>query len=771
MSLVVLALGVMAGAIQAAETGWQSEVAALEETRKSAMEDGRKPLIDLDNKYREALEKRKATAQAAGDLDGVTAATTELEHLAKGNDTAPIPKDPALARLKNVHAEQKVKMLAAVTSRLLEVEREMAEGLEGLVAEMTKAGRIEDAKAVRGYRDAFIEDFKARRATIATGGSGVAEMNRPGDERKFEIAPGMMIDFCWIPPGEFIMGNATKDSGDNDAEPNDYRVTISRGFWMAKTELTQAQWRAVAGTDPGHHPGDNRPVEQVCWLDICGDDSRSGGFLGKVNKVAPDAWRFDLPTEAEWEYACRAGTRSQLNNGKDPTSEDGVCDELGELGWYIQNSKGGTQPVGLKKPNAWGLHDMHGNVWEWCIDWFGRYPTGGTTDPTGPASGDARIFRGGSWRHKPSAARSDSRSSYRPNFRYLTLGFRLVLKPVPGARVAPPVAKAEDVPDKVPATAKAAPPLARTADLDADVPIKTPLPPEFEVEVVSEDPVKSEYVYGTPHFEFISDKRLTSRVVSGFGILYEATYEAVLSMPWGAELDPGPGRKRFPVRLFSSEEDFLKAGGMKGSAGTAIGPLSLVQMKYLGLRDTGTRILLDDIKENHVVIHELTHALRSEADLKLPVWAIEGFAEYIASATYERAGCFSFKDRLRDVVNHLKERRGTGDSFRSPLDLEQLLGVSREIFYGDAHGGLGDGALKNYSSALLVLTWFWHEDQGKDGLVEKGAPVRAWLTALHEGKSEAEARSLLLDGRSHQEVERAIAASYRRELAIEFGDP
>ena len=145
--------------------------------------------------------------------------------------------------------------------------------------------------------------------------------------------------------------------------------------------------------------------------------------------LIPNGYKFDLPTEAQWEYACRAGTTTSLNSGKNITS-NGSCYNLDEVGWYSNNSDGYTHEVGQKKPNAWGIYDMHGNVWEWCRDWYGDYPSASVTDPTGPNGGSNRVLRGGSWFSDARDCRSADRINYYPGSRSNELGFRLALVPV-----------------------------------------------------------------------------------------------------------------------------------------------------------------------------------------------------------------------------------------------------------------------------------------------------------------------------------------------------
>jgi formylglycine-generating enzyme required for sulfatase activity len=244
------------------------------------------------------------------------------------------------------------------------------------------------------------------------------------------MAAGLKVAFCWIPDGRFMMGSPDDELG-REHEESRQRVIISKGFWMTKTETTQALWKAVMGENPSLFKGDDLPVEMISWMDICGDNQRTGGFLGKVNAAAPKGWRFDLPSQAEWEYACRAKTETSLNSGENVTSAAGRCENLDQVGWYVGNSGGKTNPVGLKKPNHWGLHDMHGNVWEFCAGWNGEFPAGSLTDPTGPASGNERINRGGGWTSPPSKCRATrAKGGCKSDEKLQSLGFRLIIRPV-----------------------------------------------------------------------------------------------------------------------------------------------------------------------------------------------------------------------------------------------------------------------------------------------------------------------------------------------------
>ena len=183
---------------------------------------------------------------------------------------------------------------------------------------------------------------------------------------------------------------------------------------MAKTEVTQAQWNAVMGNNPSNFKGDNLPVEQVSW-------NEAQDFLEKLNaKIGnTDRGKMMLPTEAQWEYACRAGELGPFSGGT-----------IDEVAWYNDNSKGKTHPVGMKKSNAWGLYDMHGNVWEWCADWYDAELEGGV-DRSGPASGSDRVYRGGSWNYDAYGCRAANRLNYSPSFSYNDGGFRVARSSVP----------------------------------------------------------------------------------------------------------------------------------------------------------------------------------------------------------------------------------------------------------------------------------------------------------------------------------------------------
>ena len=187
-----------------------------------------------------------------------------------------------------------------------------------------------------------------------------------------------------------------------------YPVTISRDFWMGKYEVTQSEFASVLGSNPSHFTGDsNRPVEKVTFLDAlnyCEAITQRERTAGRLSTN----YEYRIPYEAEWEYACRAGTTNLFSFGTNTSVAS-------EFAWTAENSEATTHPVGLKRPNDWGLYDMHGNVWEWCLDWFAPYPPGPLTDPTGPAASKFKVFKGGGWNQDIEYARWPNRFMMSPS--------------------------------------------------------------------------------------------------------------------------------------------------------------------------------------------------------------------------------------------------------------------------------------------------------------------------------------------------------------------
>ncbi len=234
-----------------------------------------------------------------------------------------------------------------------------------------------------------------------------------------------------IDPGEFMMGSPDSDKHAEDDEKPRHRVRITRPFYLGKYEVTQAEYEAVMGDNPSDCKGKPKnPVESVSWLDavrFCNQLSEREGLKPYYEisgeTVQIPAWKasgYRLPTEAEWEYACRAGTATRYSFGDDKAS-------LGEFAWFSDNSDSGTHEVGQKRANGFGLHDMYGNVWEWCWDWSAvdYYKESPLDDPRGPSQAASRVIRGGGWINLPYHCRSAVRGGYAPDDRHYYLGFRL----------------------------------------------------------------------------------------------------------------------------------------------------------------------------------------------------------------------------------------------------------------------------------------------------------------------------------------------------------
>lgn len=241
-----------------------------------------------------------------------------------------------------------------------------------------------------------------------------------GNGRQQDLSgdPLAAVDFVYIPPGVFLMGSPEEEPT-RDRDETLHEVTLSRGFLMQATLVTQRQWRAVMGANPASFckAGAECPVEGVSWWD-CQE------FIKKCNALGP--YRYRLPTEAEWEYACRAGSSGAFAQEDIEFAEDGRAPSLDRIAWYHDNSHGKTHPVAQKSPNAWGLYDMHGNLCEWCEDWYRQYSAKPQQDPVATKSGSRRVGRGGCWVSPAGNCRCASRFSWVPGYRSDFVGLRLV---------------------------------------------------------------------------------------------------------------------------------------------------------------------------------------------------------------------------------------------------------------------------------------------------------------------------------------------------------
>ena len=275
------------------------------------------------------------------------------------------------------------------------------EAMETVTRYLTRVGR-----AGEFYREALalLNDAESAKATAIEAAAEAAR--RPAGETR--VFDGM--EFVWVPAGEFQMGsNGPLALAYRGGSVMVTQVRISRGFWMGKYEVTQAEWQGVMGSNPSNYErcGARCPVEDVSWNDV-------QAFIGSLNGRTGGN-RYRLPTDAEWEYAARAGTTGDRYGNLDA------------IAWHDDNSVGdGPKPVGQKAANAWGLYDMLGNVWEWVQDWRGDYPGGAVTDPRGPAAGEYRVIRGGSFGGFITGVQASAGSFLNPDGNSYDLGFRLL---------------------------------------------------------------------------------------------------------------------------------------------------------------------------------------------------------------------------------------------------------------------------------------------------------------------------------------------------------
>ncbi|MDO4571537.1 MAG: formylglycine-generating enzyme family protein, partial [Planctomycetia bacterium] len=238
-------------------------------------------------------------------------------------------------------------------------------------------------------------------------------------DRLVKTINGVDYAWRWCPAGEFMMGSPSGEG--HDWEKPQHRVTLTQGFWMLETQVTQRMWESVMGNNPSRFKGANLPVECVSWHDCV-------KFCEKISKLS--GLKIQLPTEAQWEYACRAGTTTAYSFGNSCNGKEANCDGnypygTKKKGPYLQR----TTEVGSYPANAWGLYDMHGNVWEWCSDWYGGYVESPTSDPKGPDSGSRRVRRGGSGADYAECCRSARRSCSAPTRSGDAVGFRLLFVP------------------------------------------------------------------------------------------------------------------------------------------------------------------------------------------------------------------------------------------------------------------------------------------------------------------------------------------------------
>lgn len=365
---------------------------------KKAEEDG------LINFYGFYLGMPKEDAIALREYYGLDEEECKIEVVEHGNEMSSLNLSlPGLRRLTK-GGNSFEELAQAVANRVGDLkwnaywEHYSYSTIDGIIVSISNGGfRMHGGKQVEKLAAQRKEKWLQEAATIL--GTG----KEAGETKTIALPGRVTMEMVWCPPGAFMMGSPKDDEERCDDEQPQHQVALTKGFWMAKTEVTQKQWKSVMGNNPSEHKGDEFPVESVSWND-CQEFCKKMGLT--------------LPTEAEWEYACRAGT----------TGPYGGSGKLDEMGWYAGNSENQTHSVGRKQANAWGLYDMHGNVWEWCEDWSGAYPNGVATDPKGLASGKHRVLRGGDYSMKSRACRSAFRLGSDPGSCFWYIGFRPVLR-------------------------------------------------------------------------------------------------------------------------------------------------------------------------------------------------------------------------------------------------------------------------------------------------------------------------------------------------------
>ena len=293
----------------------------------------------------------------------------------------------------DLSAKQTVRFRIAMRTRAEKWYQAAVEGLKGIAK-----ARVEKR----------LEMLSAEEAARLSGGAAC------GKTMSLDLGRGLTLSLVWIPAGKFLMGSPETEKDRDGGEGPQHEVSISRPFYLGEYVVTQEQYETLMGQNPSGTKGAKNPVDSVTWSDAVGFCKRLSAKTGK---------NIRLPTEAEWEYACRAGSKTRFYYG-----DDRDCSKLGDYAWYDKNCDAKTHSVGQKKPNAWGLYDMHGNVWQWCSDWSGSYADAKNQDPQGPNSGTVRILRGGGWVGSSATCRCADRHTCSPDGQYNSFGIRVVVE-------------------------------------------------------------------------------------------------------------------------------------------------------------------------------------------------------------------------------------------------------------------------------------------------------------------------------------------------------
>ncbi|MFC1793568.1 SUMF1/EgtB/PvdO family nonheme iron enzyme, partial [Planctomycetota bacterium] len=377
-------------------------------------------IIEAEAEEAIAAAKADAEAKAEAQLQVQAQAYAALEEQLKAETQARL-KDQQEAQAQTqerTSAEEKADSEAATRLEAQKNARQEAKA-RAKVEEQLRAEAEERSRIETEAKEATVEELEQM------GGSAVPSLINPNapktdpnspKEKTIDMGNGVIMEFVLIPAGKFEMGSPSTESDRGNNEGPVHWVIISRPFYMGKYEVTQEQYYVVAKYKPSRFKQEGRPVENVSW-------DQADRFCRKLSEMKGGTYR--LPTEAEWEYACRAGSQGIFCFGGGITYS-----QIEQYAWYSKNSDSATHPVGEKKPNSFGLYDMHGNVWEWCGDWYADnyYNHGVMIDPPGPQNGKSRVLRGGSWLYGARYCRSANRIDLDPYYIRNHVGFRVVLE-------------------------------------------------------------------------------------------------------------------------------------------------------------------------------------------------------------------------------------------------------------------------------------------------------------------------------------------------------
>jgi len=388
-------------------------------------------VADLNTKFSAALDRAQETAQKAGNLGEAVAIKKEKEAVLAGGYSPSAAEDaqtPAgIKTLRTTYRNTLAKLELERDKKWQPLKDALARSLNGLIDSLTKSGKLDEALAAKQMLDSIgsttLSLMKSREGGGAVGATGKLQKggDKAGDKTAIVIAPKVEVSFVWCPAGDFQMGSPKEELGRLESNEDQVHVELTKDFWIATHECRQKEWQAVMGENPSEVKGDNMPVTHVGWTDAV-------AFCAKLNGLGllPAGRKFSLPSEAQWEYACRAGTQSALNNGKELSGLT-TCTNLDDIAWYRLNSGEKMHPAGEKRPNRWGAYDMLGNVWEWCIDSYEDKLIGGK-DPVNRSDNTKKVCRGGAWwAHSKRSRSADRGTGSDADYRFGAVGFRLAI--------------------------------------------------------------------------------------------------------------------------------------------------------------------------------------------------------------------------------------------------------------------------------------------------------------------------------------------------------